>query len=209
MYKVYINERPIQLIPKETYDQGNFQSDELNLVANYIGKPKFLLNYIDLLEKNTDYKSITLYAKNIAKLVRDFNGLFRIVEAGGGLVFNEKKEALLIFRRGFWDLPKGKLDEGESITHAAVREVQEETGLKKIELKNFICETNHVYRNKKGRRCIKRTYWYKMETTQKKLVPQTEEDIEQAIWTKLKSIEFDRIKIYRSIVDVIQAYQGT
>ena len=57
--------------------------------------------------------------------------------ADGGLVFNEKKQLLMIFRREKWDLPKGKLDKGEKIEDCALREVEEETGLKELKLKNF------------------------------------------------------------------------
>ena len=49
--------------------------------------------------------------------------------AAGGLVTNENNELLMIFRRGKWDLPKGKLDKGETIEECAIREVEEETGI--------------------------------------------------------------------------------
>ena len=65
-----------------------------------------------------------------------------IIEAAGGLVFNEKNELLMIFRRGFWDLPKGKVDEGETLEQCAVREVQEETGLQNIMLGDFLIFLN-------------------------------------------------------------------
>ena len=70
---------------------------------------------------------------------------FNIIKAGGGLVLNEHNEALLIFRKGKWDLPKGKLDSGESIAECAVREVKEETGLKDITLKEALTTTYHTY----------------------------------------------------------------
>ena len=68
--------------------------------------------------------------------------------AAGGLVTNPNGEILWIFRRGFWDLPKGKLDEGETIQSCAVREVQEETGLINIQLHQMIGFTNHTYFDK-------------------------------------------------------------
>ena len=67
----------------------------------------------------------------------------KTIIAAGGLVENEKGEILMMFRRGFWDLPKGKLDEGESIETCAVREVQEETGLQNVQLIYFLCKTYH------------------------------------------------------------------
>jgi ADP-ribose pyrophosphatase YjhB (NUDIX family) len=52
----------------------------------------------------------------------------KIVMAAGGLVENEHGEILLIYRKKHWDLPKGKLDAGETLEECAVREVEEETG---------------------------------------------------------------------------------
>jgi len=206
MYKVYINETPLRLISQKKMERDNLVSDEENLVTRYAGRSKFLLNYIDMLEKTQRYQSITIYSENKKKLIRDFESLFNVIEAAGGLVFNPEGKALVIYRRGFWDLPKGKLDKGEGKKEAAVREVQEETGLINVDLQDFICETNHVYKDKKQRRCIKRTYWYKMKTEDKKLTPQAEEDIEEAKWTKLNMFISKKPKIYKNILEVIHAY---
>jgi 8-oxo-dGTP pyrophosphatase MutT (NUDIX family) len=100
-----------------------------------------------------------------------------IVDAAGGLVFNEKNELLMIFRRGFWDLPKGKVDEGETIEACAKREVQEETGLQRINIESFLTTTYHTYLLK-GKTIIKPSHWFKMKHSgAETLVPQTEEDI--------------------------------
>lgn len=109
---------------------------------------------------------------------------FQIIRAAGGLIFNEKGEALFIFRRGKWDLPKGKLDEDESLEECAVREVEEETGLKNIVLKKFLITTYHTYQEK-GRQILKESHWYHMEVKGKqRLTPQTEEDITDIRWAK-------------------------
>ena len=104
-------------------------------------------------QESTDYE----------KLVADFQSNYKILEAAGGLVYNAEGKILLIFRRDFWDLPKGKIDPGESKAAAAVREVEEETGLKDITLGDLITETYHTYRTKKGNRILKRTYWFRMD----------------------------------------------
>src|SRR3982751_3416807 len=67
---------------------------------------------------------------DLEALKKEFWKKFKIVKAGGGLVVNEENKILMIFRRGKWDLPKGKLDKGETLEQCAVREVEEETGLK-------------------------------------------------------------------------------
>jgi 8-oxo-dGTP pyrophosphatase MutT (NUDIX family) len=124
--------------------------------------------------------------------------------AAGGLVFNDKNELLMIFRRGKWDLPKGKLDEDESIEACAVREVQEETGLS-VELQNFIGLTYHEYFDKYSQQDVrKETHWFKMHAPDvQQLVPQTEEDIEEIEWVDKKAIPEKLSNSYPNIVEII------
>jgi len=81
----------------------------------------------------------------------------------------EEKELMLIFRRGKWDLPKGKLDPGETLETCALREVQEETGVSNVKLEKFIGITQHTYFDKHiGKEVLKETHWYKNESERKK-----------------------------------------
>jgi mutator protein MutT len=125
--------------------------------------------------------------------------------AAGGIVENEKGEILMMSRRGFWDLPKGKLDEGESIEACAVREVQEETGLQNVELISFLCKTQHEYFDKWINEDVaKETWWYLMKSSSlEKLIPQTEEDIEQLIWVNKKEMDKYLVNTYPSIKEVL------
>ena len=84
--------------------------------------------------KKQDFHAGIIWHDDFEKLKKAFWKNFTLVQAAGGLVINEKGEALMIFRRGKWDLPKGKLDKGESLEDCAIREVREETNLKKIKL---------------------------------------------------------------------------
>ena len=129
--------------------------------------------------------------------------------AAGGLVVNENNEVLFIFRRGYWDLPKGKLDEGETIETCAVREVQEETGLQKVELISFLCKTYHAYFDKWiGAEVIKESHWYLMKSSINEiLIPQKEEDIEEIVWADKQFMHTFCENTYPSIVEVIAAYQ--
>ena len=128
--------------------------------------------------------------------------------AAGGLVINEKEEMLFIFRRTHWDLPKGKLDEGESIETCALREVKEETGIKNCILEKFLCKTFHQYFNQwVNEKVIKETWWYLMKSnSSEKLTPQTEEDIEQIIWVDKTDLNILLEKTYPNIIEVIKAY---
>ena len=125
--------------------------------------------------------------------------------AAGGLVFNSDNKLLLIFRRGFWDLPKGKLDDGESFEACAVREVEEEVGLKNILLQNFIETTSHTYFDKWiGEEVVKKTYWYKMQVPNQDLVLQTEEDIEKAVWINEKEWKQYKENCYQNIQYIVE-----
>lgn len=129
-----------------------------------------------------------------------------IIEAAGGLVFNEKNELLMIFRRGYWDLPKGKVDEGETLEQCAVREVQEETGLHLIQLGAFLTTTYHTY-VLKGQIILKPSHWFKMECQGNETpIPQTEEDI-TAIQFVSKEITAQLLnEMYPTIRIVVEEY---
>lgn len=104
------------------------------------------------------------------------------IKAGGGYVLNGHGQLLMIFRRGFWDLPKGKLDHGESIEQCAMREVEEECGIAGLTISSPPYSTFHLYQDQ-GRVVVKESVWFKMHTTDdRSLTPQTEEDIEEARW---------------------------
>jgi 8-oxo-dGTP pyrophosphatase MutT (NUDIX family) len=130
--------------------------------------------------------------------------------AAGGLVFNDKNELLMIFRRGKWDLPKGKLDEGESIEDCALREVTEETGLQNVQLENFLGSTFHEYFNTyTNEDVIKETHWYKMHATaDQPLIPQTEEQIEIIEWVAEKNINDKLSNSYPNIIEIIKKFKS-
>ena len=130
--------------------------------------------------------------------------LFTPIDAGGGVVLNENNEVLMIFRRGKWDLPKGKCDEGETIDECALREVSEETGLHKLKLGEKICDTYHVYSQNK-QNLLKRTAWYKMKgTVKEEPVPQAEENILEVRWVSDEEFPLVVYKSYEAIREVMQ-----
>ncbi len=128
--------------------------------------------------------------------------------AAGGLVLNEENKLLMIFRRGFWDLPKGKLDEGETIEACALREVEEETGVTNIELGNFITITSHEYFDTYLHEpVIKESHWYAMKVKGSPiLIPQTEEDITDIEWVDTITREAYLLKSYPSIQEVTRIF---
>lgn len=131
---------------------------------------------------------------------------FTTYKAGGGLVINEKGQLLMIFRRGNWDLPKGKLDKGEKIEDCALREVQEETGVNALQLGKKVATTYHIYEHK-GKNIIKDTDWFMMQTNDTKpLLPQTEEDIAIAKWVDKKEAKLLIKQSYTIVQQLVNKY---
>lgn len=132
----------------------------------------------------------------------------KVILAAGGVVENEKGELLLIYRKKHWDLPKGKLDEGESIEECAVREVEEETGLRNVLLGELIDTTIHHY-EENGEQITKKTAWYKMKgSSMDKLTPQTEEQIEAIKWVKPDELQPYTENTYPNIIQVLNKFTG-
>lgn len=204
-YKIYINESP--LILTQTSDLDDETAFERSLIhAKYRGKPKMLLNYIELLEKNKHHDGIIIQADDVEQLWWDFKSLYNYIKAGGGLVLDPYGKVLLIFRRGVWDLPKGKQDPGETLAETAVREVMEETGLTNLKLIERLGNGYHCYMMSK-QKTLKRTRWYLMQTTTPdKLVLQKEEGIQDAAWFDPKEIPKLNMPMYNNIRDVLVRY---
>ncbi len=126
-----------------------------------------------------------------------------LIEAAGGLVQSEKDTYLFIYRHDKWDLPKGKIEKGEEVKVAAVREVEEECGIKVGSLEEKICKTYHAY-ILKGEVVLKKTHWYKMRCKdQPKLKPQKEEGITDARWFKKNYVGTIAANTFPSIIDVL------
>ncbi len=128
------------------------------------------------------------------------------ITAAGGIVQNESEEILFQFRRGKWDLPKGKLDEGETIEACAVREVEEETGLKGIELGELVGVTMHHY-TENDLEIEKETFWFAMKVTgEQNLVPQIEEDITDLRWVKEFELKDYLTNTYQNIIEIVEKF---
>lgn len=133
---------------------------------------------------------------------------FSFIRAAGGIVETPTGELLFIRRLGCWDLPKGKVEENESIELAASREIIEETGVEPLENQTFLCFTWHTYIHK-GKNVLKETTWYSFSTPHAIATkPQAEEDISSAEW--LLPERFCEVvdDTYPSIIDVIEAFQA-
>lgn len=154
-------------------------------------------------------KQIVLWNENLTEMWRQFQMHFTPVTAAGGLVLNEKDEILLIFRRGKWDLPKGKVDPGETIRAAALREVAEECGLTAVTIEATLEQTYHTY-SMQGSHFLKTTHWFLMRSSDSQQpVPQAEEDIEKAIWADRPTVQECMKNTYPNILLLLQHFLKT
>jgi 8-oxo-dGTP pyrophosphatase MutT (NUDIX family) len=153
---------------------------------------------ISLLENSTHLKGVIFYCQDLELLWADFRAHFKEIDAAGGLVHNENNEYLLIYRKGKWDLPKGKLDDGETPEKAALREVEEECGVADLKIGAELASTYHTY-EQDGVRILKRTYWFDMISAQEHFTPQAEEDIEKAEWMELSKGVVNALDTYPNI----------
>jgi 8-oxo-dGTP pyrophosphatase MutT (NUDIX family) len=179
MYKVFVNDKPIILttvVNKET-DFKNYllKSVKIGKVIKELRKPAI--------------KEVRLIGKKEDKLLKKFLKKLPNVIAGGGKVYNDKGEILFIYRNDKWDLPKGKIDGKETIEAAALREVEEETGVKDLKIVKPLETTYHIFK-RNGRHRIKITYWFEMHTSYKgKLIPEEIEGITKVEWLNLKQTQ--------------------
>lgn len=179
MYKVFVNEKKL-LISKNP--------ENLEKVLNYESFTTLEIA-LDLLQ-NTSTSELNVYGEQIDEIWKEFKKLFRIIEAAGGIVNKPNGDTLFIRRLGKWDLPKGKMEKGESREESAIREIEEETNLQNVELRDFINTTYHIYIERNGDRVLKHTHWFEMffdgEDTSK---PQLEEGITEVAWKNIIQIE--------------------
>jgi mutator protein MutT len=155
---------------------------------------------------NEENEEIYLLFNEPTVLLNHIKTAFTVIQAAGGVVKNQNNDILMINRRGCWDLPKGKLDDGETLAQCAIREVTEETGVTPIENEQFLGITYHTYIHNHNW-VLKESHWYIQKTTfTGTLIPQTEEDIVEVKWIKNDVLNAYFSNTYGNIVYVLQAY---
>jgi 8-oxo-dGTP pyrophosphatase MutT (NUDIX family) len=201
MYKVFFNDRKLFLTDDFTrHFQVNY-----GLFYKY-RNIEDLQELLSLYSKLTKIDCLYLFHNDIEELREDFRKCFLRIEAGGGLIRNTKGEFLLIYRRGRWDLPKGKLSGSESHESAALREAEEECGIKGLEIIRPLISTYHIYWLK-TEMVLKRTTWFEMVYKGKEEpVPEKEEDITDIRWVAVKDLEYYLKQCFPLIRDVFISF---
>ena len=197
MYKVFVNDKPIILTDSLKKD-NNFRV--------YLFKDVVVDEILHKLKRGKS-KGVNLFCANLEKDWTTFKNHFKVVSAAGGLVLNPNKEILFIHRLGIWDLPKGRIEEGETIEETAVREVEEECGVEGLILEKPLITTYHLFFMDNIQQ-LKITHWFLMKTDfQEKLTPQLEEGITKVAFKNEAEVYEARQNTYANIQLVLDAYK--
>lgn len=189
MYIIFCNNTPIYL------------TDNIEKVAEDCFFYKDDITIEELLDKvkSNKFSQVILYHNDLKLLWKEFKWFFKIEKAAGGLVKNKKGETLFIYRFDTWDLPKGKIEKGESKKKAAKREVKEECGVNKLKINKKLPTTYHIFQ-RNNREILKITYWYSMTTKfNGSLIPQTEEEITDVVFKNHKEVKLALENTYENI----------
>lgn len=200
--KIYYNDKPLVLVTDlEAYLDANPVAEMYQFFSG--ATVKSFSQALQLLDRPGAPGAIIEDASESA-LEEQLTAMYTPISAGGGLVFNEDGALLMIYRRGKWDIPKGKLDEGEDIAECALREVREETGLVTLMSEAKLGDSFHIY-SQDGVAYLKHTVWYRMRgTVTDKLLPQKEENILEAKWVPEKEIGYYAARTYEAVRDVLK-----
>lgn len=219
--RIFINDIPVRLISNEKpidHDDFNVEIDasseklSRNKLIHHVLIKKMISDQVgDLLERlNRDVwhnlYSITITSAEYNEIILFLKAKYKVVKAAGGLVRKNGK-ILMIYRLKKWDLPKGKLEKDEGGKQGAIREVEEECGIK-VKLVRKICSTRHTY-TMNNKNILKKTNWYVMDCVDdNKMQPQIEEDIEEVKWMSPKEVYHALKDSYQSINNVFRKYNN-
>lgn len=199
MYQVFIDEHSIFIGEKRESNQQSEFYFELNEPDS--GELTFIIDW--LLREKEAVQHVFLNSNNTKDLWALFQDQFSLISAAGGKVRNSQGDILFIYRLGKWDLPKGKMEIGETPEQSAIREVEEECGIKELQLGKQLANTYHVYVHN-AKRILKMTYWFEMNYAgNEQLIPQKEESIEKAEWVNTSDLSEQRSNTYKSLINLL------
>jgi len=199
IYKVNINDKQINFACSEYVVNNNDTTITFSNPSENI-TPKIISDFM----LNKSLQKLFLITTEPKSLFNAFRKDYKIVEAAGGLVKDKDNRILFIFRRGKWDLPKGKIEKDERKQHAAMREVIEETGLDTLKIVRRLDKTYHIY-TEKNIHILKKTYWYEMVAIKAgPLHPQTEEDITDIRWVEPDNLNEVLSNTYPLVAELVK-----
>ncbi|MBX7139896.1 MAG: NUDIX domain-containing protein [Chitinophagales bacterium] len=217
MLRIYVGDNEVIIAGKKKSEKviRRFKKSRVPLQVFQLKKGDDVKSVIEQAEHTYGAQGFLITGMKSKKLATKYLSYYRILEAAGGVVLSEDQKVLMMFRRGKWDLPKGKIDPGETDREAAEREVKEETGIIEVKVGRRIlfheghqdC-TYHTYWLG-GVRTIKKTHWFKMKSSDRhELTPQADEGITEVGWYSKKQVKSKLNNSYRSVRWVLEEYFG-
>ena len=196
--KIYFGNNPLILCDRKAVELNTYLDGAQTVVLDNLNE---LPLFIKRMQNDGTKTGIIFH--DVLSTLEKIKKEFTVIQASGGLIHSADNKILLIFRRGKWDLPKGKLDEGEDLVACALREVEEETGLTDLVYEQSICITYHTY-YEKGQHILKESHWHLLKGNDgENLVPQTDEDIEKCEWVNSENLPPYLENAPASIIDVL------
>ena len=205
MISVYYLDNSITFLTREEYAGTSPAFRSVREVGRNMCSAEQLTNLDEFSGKSKRVLMVCDSKRQVRERFESFSAGMNLISAAGGLVWTPTGEVLMIFRNRKWDLPKGKLEEGETIAECAVREVEEECSISGVQLREFICDTYHLY--KLGDNwAIKQTSWFDMSHSgQGRQVPQRIEGITKVRWVPREDLAPYLAETYNTIRDVFTA----
>lgn len=204
MHTVFVNDHPFRLVNAYEAEEWKGSAKSIFIAQQDMGIEEAMKE----LEEAKEHPGMIYMTANPDVDWQLLISYCTLIEASGGLVMNEHKEYLIIFRKGKYDLPKGKLEYDETPEEGGIREVKEECGLRKVEIVKPLDKTFHTYQVRKHR-MLKKTHWFLMKSADQILIPQQEEEIERAEWMKASDVIGSVLNnTYASIAELLRKSLG-
>ena len=194
-----------KIVLQEVHQQAQNQAF---IHIDMLKKQDFLADF-ELFINQPNSLELIVETRNLEKGLEKIRKCFKYIYAAGGLIYKDGSY-LFIYRLKRWDLPKGKLEMGESPEEAGIRECEEECGITQLTITKILEPTYHIYKHKGGY-ALKKTFWYEMQTKHEGvLVPQIEESIEKVEWFTKDQIQGHVVNnTYPAILDVLKNISTT
>ncbi len=165
------------------------------------------LSPANILKIFATFSSIVCVSDDAAAAFERWASQFKFVRAAGGIVVAPQGEVVMIRRSKHWDLPKGHIEPGESAEECAVREIEEETGVKGAKIATYLCNTLHAY-NVYGAWELKQIEWFWLTASELvPLTPQLSEGIVRADWCDERTRDLNMRTAYATIRQVFARYE--
>lgn len=205
MYEVFFNDRKIVIS-----QAGNKSIIKEGVITDNLFSVEDVKNwFLDFLSSNTNpaviiYSTPEVFWKNL------FLPAFNLIPAAGGVVIRDEK-LMFILRNGIWDLPKGKIDPGETPQEAAVREVAEECGIEGHQITKALPSTYHIfqspYNKTVGQWILKETHWFEMMYKgNHDGIPEFDENITKIRWFRKTELDEVLANTYENLKSLIFLY---